>query len=40
VAGNLRNVRDILGIRWTHRQIEPRHDLVSEVSEAVSRSDS
>jgi dolichyl-phosphate beta-glucosyltransferase len=30
VAGNLRNVRDILGIRWHHRQIEPRRDLVSE----------
>jgi len=37
VAGNLRNVRDILGIRWQHRQIARQRDLVSE---AVSRSDS
>jgi dolichyl-phosphate beta-glucosyltransferase len=30
VAGNIRNVRDIMGIRWQHRQIEQRRDLVSE----------
>jgi dolichyl-phosphate beta-glucosyltransferase len=30
VSGNLRNVQDILSIRWQHRQIEPRTDLVSE----------
>ncbi len=30
IAGNVRNVRDILGIRWQHRQIEPHRDLVSD----------
>jgi len=37
VAGNLRNVRDILGIRWRHRQLGHDADLVSE---PVSRPDS
>jgi dolichyl-phosphate beta-glucosyltransferase len=36
VAGNLRNVRDILGIRWRHRQLERESSLVSE---PVSRTD-
>jgi dolichyl-phosphate beta-glucosyltransferase len=37
VAGNLRNVRDILGIRWRHRQVGHAADIVSE---PVSRTDS
>jgi len=37
VGGNLRNVRDILGIRWRHRQLVPRHDIVSK---PLPRSDS
>ncbi len=37
VAGNLRNMRDILGIRWRHRQLRHEADLVSE---PVSRTDS
>lgn len=37
VAGNLRNVRDVLGIRWRHRQgVRPRE----VASEAISRTDS
>jgi hypothetical protein len=36
VAGNIRNVRDLLGIRWRHRQIGRVSDLVSE---SASRSD-
>ncbi len=37
IAGNLRNVRDILGIRWRHRQVAADRDIGSE---AISRSDS
>jgi glycosyltransferase involved in cell wall biosynthesis len=37
VMGNLRNMRDVLSIRWRHRQLGHDSDLVSE---PVSRSDS
>ncbi len=37
ISGNLRNVRDILGIRWRHRQIVADEPLVSD---PVSRTDS
>jgi dolichyl-phosphate beta-glucosyltransferase len=36
VMGNLRNMRDVLGIRWRHRQLGQDPELVSE---PVSRSD-
>jgi dolichyl-phosphate beta-glucosyltransferase len=37
IAGNVRNVRDILGIRWRHRQLAADDHLVSD---PVSRTDS